>query len=277
MCLTFLLDEFANLSSGPLPSILPALYVGRSYGCQLAVFVQDRAALKRYAEPSAFETQSEIIQIWGIRALDDARWIEERAGRTTVATESGSPSSLSLSETGVPVLSRADALQLPDYKQAIVYRNKPVLLADLVSYRAVRPWADQAAPLPGDAHAPAIPGRIEHLVPNPAGILPLETIQPDLVERPKDRDHPPKDAIKAIDGLWISIVGELLGQIELPRIGQCRHRGFRLRLHDRLDQEPVVIRHAHRVDLFGFPPIALKDALRDNPPGLVFVQPDDAL
>lgn len=61
---TFLLDEAANLSAGPIPSIIPALYVGREYGCQIWPFIQDRKSLKRYgAESSAFETQSDVVQI----------------------------------------------------------------------------------------------------------------------------------------------------------------------------------------------------------------------
>lgn len=169
---TFLLDEFANLSSGPLPSIIPALYVGRSYGCQIWPFIQDRKSLKRYGdEASAFETQAEIVQIWGIRDLDDAKWIEERAGTVSVMTETGNlpiadgaaiadgNHSMSLSEKGVPVVSKGDALQLPDFKQLILFKNKPVILADLISYRMVRPWVAQASILRGDEGEPDLPIR----------------------------------------------------------------------------------------------------------------------
>ncbi|SMD14971.1 type IV secretory system conjugative DNA transfer family protein [Rhizobium sp. RU36D] len=168
---TFLLDEFANLSTGALPSITPALYVGRSYGCQLHLLVQDRTSFKRYPEPSAFETQMEVMQFWGVRSIDDAKWLEERAGITSIITESGSlpvtegravadgKYSMSLSEKGVPVVSKGNALQLPDYKQLIIFKNQPVILADLISYRMIDPLLTQAASLPGDENEPDLPIR----------------------------------------------------------------------------------------------------------------------
>ena len=171
---TFILDEFANLSPGPLPSIIPALYVGRSYGCQLWPMIQNRDSLKRYGDEwSAFESQSEIITCWGIRTNEDARWVEEKSAQFSAVTESPSLPvaddtaaadgrySIGLSEKGLPVIRRDQATQLPDYTQIIFFKNRSVSVGDLVSFRAVDPWRAQVTPLPGDENEPELPVRFD--------------------------------------------------------------------------------------------------------------------
>ncbi|MEP1572785.1 type IV secretory system conjugative DNA transfer family protein [Roseibium album] len=166
---TFELDEFANLSSSQLPAVLPALYVGRSLGCQLHVYVQDRNAFKRYGdEASAFETQSEVLQIWGVRSVEDAKWIEDRSGQTTLRKESVSAPAaddnsgghfqrnLSLDDVQVPVIRKDQALMLPDWRQFIIFKNKPVIVADLLSVYQVDPWREWVTKLPGDDAKPSL-------------------------------------------------------------------------------------------------------------------------
>ena len=169
---TFELDEFSNLSSGPLPAVIPALYTGRSLGCQLHVYVQDRNAFKRYGdEASAFETQAEILQIWGIRNIDDAKWVEDRAGQTTLRKESVSAPaslddiaanerhSLSLDDVSVPVVRKDQALQLRDWRQFTFFKNKPVIVSDLVSVYQTHPWREFVTRLPGEKEEDMLPVR----------------------------------------------------------------------------------------------------------------------
>nr|WP_245197568.1 type IV secretory system conjugative DNA transfer family protein [Jiella mangrovi] len=161
---TFLLDEFANLSTTALPAILPALYIGRAYGTQIVTFVQDRRSYERYGkESSAFDTQCDVICSWGVRDLNDAEWIEKRSGQASVITESGTipadassgdldtgRASMGLSEKAIPVIRKDQAIQLPDHTHLIFYKNKAPILADLISYKMVDPWVRQADIPQGD-------------------------------------------------------------------------------------------------------------------------------
>lgn len=171
---TYLLDEFSQLGQSPLPSIIPCLYVGRAYGARLVCMVQDRNAFKRYGtEASAFETQCEVTITWGIRSVEDAEWIEKRSGQTSAVTETANlpisgqgaaangSFSISLSEKAIPVIRRDQALTLPDFKAIVLYKNKLPLVTDLISFRAVEPWAGQAARLEGDDQKSLLPIRFK--------------------------------------------------------------------------------------------------------------------
>lgn len=143
----FLLDEFQRLPV--MPSIPAALFRGRGSGLTLWPIVQDAKALRAYGkEESAFFTQADVVQYFGIRDPDDAARLELRIGQTTLRTtsvsvpqESGKESySISYGEQAAPVLRKDQILQLGQGKQLIVYRDKPVILADIVPWWLVDPW-----------------------------------------------------------------------------------------------------------------------------------------
>lgn len=157
---TIVADEFANLSDGPLPAILPTLYIGRSRGVQLVTYVQDtQSYAARYgSEASAFTTQAEVTMAWSIRSVKDAREYSERSGMRGVVTESGTvPAggdgdgrySLGVSEKGVPYFRPDEFLHLPEFKAVLFYKQHPPLIVDLVSYRMVDPWCRHAQAVPG--------------------------------------------------------------------------------------------------------------------------------
>lgn len=166
---TIVADEFANISKGPLPSILPTLYVGRSLGVQLITYVQDAASYKRYGdEASAFTTQSEITMAWAIRSVKDAKEYSERSGQNSVMTENSNipihnpdhaqaKYSLGLSEKPVPVMRPDEFLQLPDFTAVLFYKQNPPMILNLLSYRMVRPWCDYAKPMPGAPKTSPLP------------------------------------------------------------------------------------------------------------------------
>ena len=155
---TILADEFQNLSQSPIPLIPQVLTVGRSYGIQLWTFVQDLRAYEKYGDDSTlFMTQSAIAQYWQVRNTDDAEYLEKRAGVTGVVSESinadekDDPSKRSYSQTSVPVLRAHQVMQLAPFKQLIVHESKPVIEADLVSFRQIKPlnkWtSDRSQPM----------------------------------------------------------------------------------------------------------------------------------
>lgn len=172
---TFLLDEFANLSPGPLPAIMPALFIGRSYGVRLVTMVQDLSSYKqRYGqEATAFITQAELILTWGVRDIDDADYFSKKSGTQSVVTETlnlpaandsiGSTDAYSFgfSEKEHPVLTRSQILGLPRFKAVAFYQNMNPIVVDLVSYREIAPFATEAATLPGDAAQPTLPIRFK--------------------------------------------------------------------------------------------------------------------
>ncbi|WP_346894821.1 type IV secretory system conjugative DNA transfer family protein [uncultured Roseibium sp.] len=159
---TFLLDEFANLSKGPIPSVLPALFIGRSRGAQLISYVQDTMSYQsRYGdEASAFTTQSEVIMAWSIRSVKDAEEYSKRAGKRAVVTENynlpdggirnyADRFSLSVSEKAIDLRRPDDFLQLADFKAVLFFKQQAPQFLDLVSYRMIEPWVHQAGTVPG--------------------------------------------------------------------------------------------------------------------------------
>ena len=158
---TIIADEFANLSEGRLPAILPTLYIGRSRGVQLITYVQDTESYARYGrEASAFTTQSEVILAWGIRSTKDAEEYSKRAGKRAVVAETGnlpvdlSPGhaerlSLGVAEKGVAHMRADEFMHLSDFTAVLIYRQNPPVITDLVSYRMVDPWQQFARPMPG--------------------------------------------------------------------------------------------------------------------------------
>jgi type IV secretory pathway TraG/TraD family ATPase VirD4 len=163
---TVILDEFANISEGKLPAILPTLYIGRSRGVQLITYVQDTESYSRYGrESSAFTTQSEVVVAWSIRSAKDAKDYSERSGMRSEITESISTSlreadgkySISLTEKAVPNLRIDEVMHLDDFKGLLIYRQNPPMKIDLVSYRSVDPWHSYAKPMLGAPPLKQIP------------------------------------------------------------------------------------------------------------------------
>jgi len=167
---TFLLDEFANLSKGPLPSILTALFIGRSRGTQVVIYVQTGSSLKaRYGEEaSAFTSQAEVTMAWAIRDYDDAELYSKRSGKRAVmahnynlpekATGEGEHHySLGVSERAVPIMRPEEFMQLPDFTAALFYKQQPVQVMNLISYRQVDPWVHQAGVDPGAPQTKHLP------------------------------------------------------------------------------------------------------------------------
>lgn len=164
---TVVADEFANISPhGPLPSIIPTLYVGRSRGVQLATYVQSTESYSRYGkEAEAFSTQAECLIAWSIRGTKDAEEYSKRSGIRSEIGESVSTSlmevdgkySVSLSERGVPHFRPDEFLQLPDFTCVLFYRQHPPVELDLVSFRSVDGWHAHARPMPGAPPLKKIP------------------------------------------------------------------------------------------------------------------------
>ncbi|MCV6575099.1 MAG: type IV secretory system conjugative DNA transfer family protein [Cohaesibacter sp.] len=160
---TFLLDEFAKLSkSGPLPSILTCLFIGRSRGAQIAAYLQTGASLKALygEEASAFTSQAEITIAFSIRDFNDAELYSKRSGKRAVmaqnynlpekATMQGEHQySVGINERAVPIMRPEEFMQLPDFTAALFYKQNPVHVAKLISYRQVDPWVHQAGIDPG--------------------------------------------------------------------------------------------------------------------------------
>ncbi|GAA6210961.1 hypothetical protein NBRC116602_07010 [Hyphomicrobiales bacterium 4NK60-0047b] len=160
--LSIIADEFANLSKGALPSMLPALYVGRSLGTQLLSYIQDTSSYKsRYGEEaSAFTTQSEIVLSWKCSSTKDADEYSKRSGQISVMSEStnlpkgaeadsNKSYSVGMSEKGLPRYRPDDFLHMKDFQAALFFKQLPTVMIDLVSYRQVLPWRNQAGVVPG--------------------------------------------------------------------------------------------------------------------------------
>lgn len=171
---TIIADEFANLSKGALPSMLPTLYVGRSLGVQLITYVQDTSSYEdRYGkEASAFTTQCEVTIISKCSDVDDAENYSKRSGQISVMSESlnlpqgmeSDPNksySVTLSEQGIPRLRADDFLHLDNFKAAVFYKQLPAVMFDLVSYRQVLPWRDQAGTVPDAPPQDELPIRFQ--------------------------------------------------------------------------------------------------------------------
>lgn len=166
---TVVADEFANLSEGKLPAILPTLYLGRSRGLQLITYVQDTESYSRYGkEASAFTTQAEIVLAWGIRSTKDAEDYSKRSPQQSIMTESGNipisedagndhKYSLGLSEKGIAYLRADEFMSLPDYTAVIFYKQNTPLITSLFSYRMVDPWHHHATPVPGSPPLSELP------------------------------------------------------------------------------------------------------------------------
>ncbi len=166
---TVVADEFANLSEGKLPAILPALFVGRSRGLQLITYVQDTESYSRYGkEASAFTTQAEVVLAWGIRSTKDAEDYSKRSPQKSIMAESGNipisddagsdgKYSLGLSEKGIAYLRADEFMSLPDYTAVIFYKQNTPLIAKLFSYRMVEPWCHHATPVPGSPPLSELP------------------------------------------------------------------------------------------------------------------------
>ncbi len=159
--LTILADEFANLSKGTLPSMIPALFTGRSLGVQLITYVQDSSSFSRYGdEASAFTTQPEIIMAWKCRSTKDAEIYSKLSGQISVMSENtnlpqgvesdaNKSYSVGMSEKGIPRYRADDFLHMADFKAALFFKQLPAVMIDLVSYTQVLPWRDQAGTVPG--------------------------------------------------------------------------------------------------------------------------------
>jgi type IV secretory pathway TraG/TraD family ATPase VirD4 len=168
---TFLLDEFANLiKNGPLPSIITCLYIGRSRGAQLVIYVQTGASVKaRYGdEASAFTSQAEVTMAWAIRDYQDAELYSKRSGNRAImahnynlpekSTGQGAHQySQGVSEKAVPIMRPEEFMQLPDFTAALFYKQQPVQVVELISYRQVLPWARQAGVDPSAPKAKPLP------------------------------------------------------------------------------------------------------------------------
>jgi len=141
----FLLDEFPNL--GRLPGIRDAIAQLREKGLRCWLFVQDLAQLEAVygrADAEAMRYQAEVIQVLGCRSPELARYIEARAGTVTVKDESfslGDPLDeeraphVSVRDAAKPVLSAAEALNMPHGEQILIRAGFPVILADVVLWR----------------------------------------------------------------------------------------------------------------------------------------------
>lgn len=160
----FLLDEFQRLPV--MPSIPAVLYRGRGSGLTLWIVVQDRRSLRAYGkDESAFNTQCEMIQFIGVRDPADADYLVARIGQTTLRTQSisvpqdtsATPSySVNYGEQAAPVLRKDEILQAPEGTQFIVYRNRPVIWANIVPWWLVHPWRKWPADNPKEGGRPRV-------------------------------------------------------------------------------------------------------------------------
>ncbi len=168
--ISFILDEFANLSPGPIPSITTALFIGRSRGVQVATYVQETESYTaRYGpEASAFTTQSEVVLAWGIRSTKDAEDYTKRAGQRAVMTENinlqggvlmsaDDTYSLGISEKAITAFPAGEFLQMEDYKAVLFFKQNPPQTVDLISYRMIEPYRSQAGTIPGAQPLPDLP------------------------------------------------------------------------------------------------------------------------
>lgn len=138
----YLLDEFPNL--GKLPGIKEAVALLRGKGLRVWLFVQDTAQLADVYgkdDADALRAQAEVLQVLGCRSLELAKFIEDRAGKTTAKTmqigmpdpgEEGKGPRASIGETGVPVLPASAVLEMPHGKQILIRHGYPVRIADVV-------------------------------------------------------------------------------------------------------------------------------------------------
>lgn len=167
---TIVADEFANLSSGPLPSILPTLYTGRGLGVQLITYVQDTSTYKdRYGdEASAFTTQCDVTLAWKCRSTEDAEEYSKRSGQISVMTEnvnlpdevakrSGQSFSLGLSEKGLARFRPDQFLHMGEFEAALFFKQLPAVMIDMVSYQQVMPWREYAGKLSNGASQAKLP------------------------------------------------------------------------------------------------------------------------
>ena len=160
----FLMDEFQRL---PVMKCIPtALYRGRGSGLIVWPIIQDGKSLKAYGkDESAFRTQAEVVQMFGVRDVADAAYLETRIGQTTLYTESLSRPqgegaqaqySLQYGQQGAPYMRKDEVLQVPAGKQFIVYKSMPVIVGDVVPWWLVSPWNEWPDPNPKEGPKPAV-------------------------------------------------------------------------------------------------------------------------
>lgn len=135
----FLLDEFPNL--GKLTGIRDAIAQLRGAGLRVWMFVQDIAQLEAVygkADAHNLRAQAEVLQVLGCRSVELAEYLEKRAGMITGRTMSvglpdpfkpGDSYKPTVNEIGMPVLSVAEALQMPAGWQILVRHGHPVKIA----------------------------------------------------------------------------------------------------------------------------------------------------
>jgi len=158
----FLLDEFQRLP--PMGSIPDALYRGRGSGLTVWPFVQDGRSLKAYGkDESAFRTQADVVQMFAVRDVADAQYLETRIGQRTAT-----PASLSLPQApgraadwqasygqqAVPRLRKDEVLRIGPPRQFLVHRADPVILAALVPWWQVEPLRRWPADNPKEGGRP---------------------------------------------------------------------------------------------------------------------------
>ncbi len=157
---TFLLDEFVNL--GYMPRLLHAMSEYRSFGVQIVTISQQLSQIEQLYGRASLRSMfgmSEVIQLFALRELEDLKMVSELTGMETVPdgsmnVRSGPTSGMAsdVSYTGSfrsrPVLRPEDIRTIPDEKQLIIYRNRPVFLADKVDYLTHPQWQHWADPNP---------------------------------------------------------------------------------------------------------------------------------
>ncbi|MEM1150138.1 MAG: type IV secretory system conjugative DNA transfer family protein [Pseudomonadota bacterium] len=159
----FLMDEFQRLPV--MDSLVTGLFRGRSSGLIFQPIIQDFQSLKKYGDnASAYRTQSDVVQMFGIRAVPDAEYLETRIGQQTVETANlslpqGAVDQFQVNHgaQGAPRLRKDEILQTPQGLQYIVHKSDPVILGEIVPWWEVDPWRGWPNDNPKEGGAP--PGR----------------------------------------------------------------------------------------------------------------------
>lgn len=164
----FLLDEFQRLPR--LDCLVTALLRGRSSGLVMQPVIQDFQSLQKYGkDASLLRTQSDVVQMFGVRAVPDAEYLETRIGQQTVETADlslpqGASDQFQVSHgaQGAPRLRKDEILQTPAGLQYIVHKSDPVILGEIVPWWEVDPWRGWPDDNPKEGGPP--PGRPRYQV-----------------------------------------------------------------------------------------------------------------
>ena len=132
-----------------MPEILS---LGRSSGTLIWAYLQSENQTAKYGESARLFAEMSDLRTYA--AVQDKRLAEElefRIGETTVIEENYSGSaispqgslSVSYQERRTPHYRKDQVAQTPWHKVFIVYRDRPVILADLCPYWRIQPWRSQ--------------------------------------------------------------------------------------------------------------------------------------